>query len=145
MSAAGPAGLPDSAGATLPFTTTLSVRWRDLDAFGHVNNSKFLSFAEEARLHWMQALEGHGVYPAASPVVAAIQMNYRAQLHWPEELAITLSAERVGNTSLTVGHRIASASDATRLYGDGHAVVVWIGTDGRPVPLPRPVRDAVGG
>ena len=31
----------------------LSVRWRDLDAFNHVNNSKFLSYLEEARLRWM--------------------------------------------------------------------------------------------
>ncbi|MGO4780308.1 acyl-CoA thioesterase, partial [Lysobacter sp. 2RAB21] len=31
----------------------LSVRWRDLDAFNHVNNSQFLSYLEEARLRWM--------------------------------------------------------------------------------------------
>ncbi|HST43617.1 MAG TPA: thioesterase family protein [Luteimonas sp.] len=131
--------------AMLPFDAALSVRWRDLDAFGHVNNAQFLSFAEEARLQWMQALDGHGIYPEASPEVAAIQMNYRAQLHWPEDLVITLTAERVGTTSLTVGHRIAAASDASRVYADGHAVVVWIGPEGRPVPLPRPVREAVGG
>lgn len=129
--------------AQLPFDAALSVRWRDLDAFGHVNNAKFLSYAEEARLQWMQALDGHGIYPGASPVVAAIKMNYRAQLHWPEDLAITLTAERIGNTSLTVGHRIASASDPSRVYGDGHAVVVWIGDNGRPVPLPGAVRSAV--
>jgi acyl-CoA thioester hydrolase len=47
----------DSNGDTvLLHTASISVRWRDLDAFNHVNNSSFLTFLEEARLQWLQQL-----------------------------------------------------------------------------------------
>lgn len=131
--------------ATLPFRCTMPVRWRDLDAFNHVNNAMFLSYVEEARLLWMQTVEGSGLYPDASPVVAATHMNYRRQIGWPEALAIELSTERVGSTSLTLAHRIMRADDASVVYGDGNAVMVWIGGDGRPVALPGPIRAAAGG
>jgi YbgC/YbaW family acyl-CoA thioester hydrolase len=123
----------------------IPVRWRDLDAFNHVNNAMFLSYVEEARLLWMQTVEGRGLYPDAAPVVVATHMNYRRQIEWPNTLAIELSAERIGTTSLTVAHRIARADDASVVYGDGNAVVVWIGDDGRPVALPDPIRVAAGG
>ena len=37
---------------------TISVRWRDLDTYNHVNNSVFLSYLEEARLVWLRGLQG---------------------------------------------------------------------------------------
>ena len=132
-------------GATLPFRCAMAVRWRDLDAFNHVNNAMFLSYVEEARLLWMRTVDGHGLYADAAPVVAATHMNYRRQIGWPNELAIELLAERIGTTSLTMAHRIVRADDASVLYGDGNAVVVWIGGDGRPVALPGPIRMAAGG
>lgn len=132
-------------GVTLPFRCAMTVRWRDLDAFNHVNNATFLSYVEEARLLWMQTIEGLGIYPDAAPVVAATHMNYRRQIGWPNALAVELTAERIGITSLTVAHRIVCADDAAVLYADGNAVVVWIGGDGRPVDLPAAIRAAAGG
>ena len=41
--------LPD----TPLFVAQLAVRWRDLDAFNHVNNSSYLTYLEEARLQWL--------------------------------------------------------------------------------------------
>jgi YbgC/YbaW family acyl-CoA thioester hydrolase len=131
--------------APLLHRAMIPVRWRDLDAFNHVNNAMFLSYVEEARLLWMQTVEGCGLYPDASPVVVATHMNYRRQIEWPEVLAIELSAQRIGTTSLTVAHRIVRADDASVVYGDGNAVVVWIGGDGRPVALPGPIRAAAEG
>src|SRR5690606_41378184 len=55
----------------------MPVRWRDLDAFNHVNNSKYLSYLEEARLHWMMTVPGMGMDDHVAPVVAAAQLNYR--------------------------------------------------------------------
>ena len=131
--------------ATVLHRAVIPVRWRDLDAFNHVNNAMFLSYVEEARLLWMQTVEGQGLYPDAAPVVVATHMNYRRQIEWPNTLAIELSAERIGTTSLTVAHRIARADDASIVYGDGNAVVVWIGGSGCPVALPGPIRVAAGG
>ncbi|MGH8086049.1 MAG: acyl-CoA thioesterase [Lysobacter sp.] len=121
----------------------MPVRWRDLDAFNHVNNSKYLSYLEEARLHWMIALPGQGMDEHVAPVVAAAQLNYRRPIAWPAQVVVELFVERLGNTSLTVGHRIVDAEDSGVLYCDGHVVMVWIDRDsGAAAALPVAVREA---
>ena len=123
--------------------TPLAVRWRDLDAFNHVNNSKYLSFLEEARLGWMMGLPGQGLDDDVAPVVAAASLNYRRPIAWPAQVVIELFVERVGNTSVTIGHRILDAGDRGVLYCDGNVVMVWIGRDsGRAAPLPDGVRES---
>lgn len=121
----------------------LSVRWRDLDAFNHVNNSQFLSYLEEARLRWMVTLPGHGMDEHVAPVVAAAHLNYRRPIEWPNEIDVELFVERLGNTSLSIGHRIVGAHDESAIYCDGNVVLVWIHRDtGQPAALPEPVRAA---
>ena len=121
----------------------MSVRWRDLDAFNHVNNSKYLSYLEEARLRWMLGVPGQGLDDHVAPVVAAAHLNYRRPIEWPAEVDVELFVERLGNTSVSIGHRIVDAKDDTVLYCDGNVVMVWIdrGT-GRAAELPVAVREA---
>ena len=121
----------------------LSVRWRDLDAFNHVNNSKYLSYLEEARLRWMLALPGMGMDDDVAPVVAASNLNYRRPIAWPADVVIELFVERIGGSSLTIGHRIVDSKDGDTLYCDGNVVMVWIDRNtGRAAPLPATVRTA---
>lgn len=121
----------------------LSVRWRDLDAFNHVNNSKFLSYLEEARLRWMMALPGEWIDDNVAPVVAAAHVNYRRPIEWPNEIMVELFVERLGSTSLTIGHRIVSAQASDVLYADGNVVMVWIDKQGgQAAALPDVVRKA---
>ncbi len=121
----------------------MPVRWRDLDAFNHVNNSKYLSYLEEARLQWMLGVPGQGMDDQVAPVVAAAQLNYRRPITWPAQVVIELFVERLGNSSLTVGHRIVDAQVADVLFCDGHVVLVWIDREsGRSARLPESVREA---
>jgi len=123
----------------------IALRWRDLDAFNHVNNANFLTFLEEARIRWFDSLGEPWVTDSFAPLLAAVQMNYRRPIPYPSNVMVELTAERVGNTSLTIGHRFVSEDGAT-LYADGHAVVVWIDrASHRPIPLPAPVLRAATG
>lgn len=121
----------------------LSVRWRDLDAFNHVNNSKYLSYLEEARLRWMLGVPGMGMDDHVAPVVAASTLNYRRPIAWPGDIVVELFVERLGGSSVTIGHRIVDSADGAATYCDGNVVMVWIdrGT-GRAAPLPAGVRAA---
>lgn len=137
--------LPEAAAASsapLPLIRACTpVRWRDLDAFNHVNNSQYLSYLEEARLQWMLTLPGQGMDEHVAPVVAAAHLNYRRPIEWPNEVAIELFVERLGNTSVSIGHRIVAAGDADVVYCDGHIVLVWIDrASGRAAALPEAVR-----
>ena len=144
-----PAAVTPADAVTAPFAlirVPLSVRWRDLDAFNHVNNAQFLSYLEEARLRWMVTLPGEWIDENVAPVVAAAHVNYRRPIEWPNEIVVELFLERLGNTSLTIGHRILNADDASALYADGNVVMVWIDKQGgHAAALPDVVRKACAG
>ena len=124
------------------FQMDMAVRWRDMDAFNHVNNASYLGYIEEARVAWFKTLSESWVNESAAPILAAITVNYRRPANWPETMRVELFAERIGNKSLTLGHRIHAASDPEALYADGNAVMVWVNRDGESVLLPESVRKA---
>ncbi|GGA71078.1 thioesterase [Arenimonas soli] len=127
------------------YGVALEVRWRDLDAFNHVNNASYLGYIEEARVRWFKSLSSDWAGESAAPIMAAVQLNYRRPVNWPETVRVELFAERIGTKSLTLGHRISSASEDGVLYCDGHTVLVWVDRSGQSVPLPDAVLAACAG
>jgi acyl-CoA thioester hydrolase len=122
---------------------TLGVRWGDMDSFQHVNNAIYLRYLEEARVQWLASIPGISLTDPIAPVLAASQVNYRKPIEWPAEIVVELFIEKLGNSSLTMGHRIVAAADSTVVYSDGSVVMVWVDTQtGNSVPLPEAVRDA---
>lgn len=124
------------------FAMEADVRWRDMDAFNHVNNASYLGYIEEARVRWFKSLTADWAGESAAPILAAVTVNYRRPISWPEMLRVELLVERVGTKSLTLGHRVLAASDGDVLYCDGNTVLVWVDRDGQSVPLPGNVRAA---
>ena len=125
--------------ATIP----LHVRWRDLDAFNHVNNSSYLTFLEESRLQWLRTVPGEWFSAHAMPVMAAVELHYRKPIEWPAEIDVLLSCERLGTTSMTIGNRIVDRSDHACVHADGNVVMVWVDpATGSAVPLPDAIRAA---
>lgn len=121
----------------------LHVRWRDLDAFNHVNNSSYLTFLEEARLQWLRGVPGEWFNAHAMPVMAAVELHYRKPIEWPAEIDVLLSCERLGNSSMTIGNRIVDRNDHACVYADGNVVMVWVDpASGASVPLPDAIRNA---
>lgn len=125
---------------TATFQYRIPVRWRDLDAFNHVNNASYLSYLEEARVQWLRGFSTDWDTVTAAPIMAAVQLNYRMPIGWPGEVLVSQSIERLGNTSLTLANRIESTDGGT-LYCDGQVVLVWIDrASGQPVALPDALR-----
>ena len=126
------------------FRFRVTPRWRDLDAFNHVNNSNFLTYLEEARIQWFASLRKPWVTAETAPLLAAAHLNYKAPVPYPSELLVELFAEKVGSTSVTLGHRIVDAGSGL-LHADGYVVMVWIDrASGKPVPLPALIREVAG-
>jgi acyl-CoA thioester hydrolase len=121
----------------------ISVRWRDMDSMGHVNNAKYISYLEEARVRWMLTVPGISMSDRIAPVVAANNINYKRPLTWPNDVVVELYVDRIGSSSVTIGHRIVCSKDHSVLYSDGNVVVVWMDTQtGQSAPLPDAVRTA---
>lgn len=125
------------------FEIVMDVRWGDMDAFNHVNNASYLRFIEEARVAWFRALVPEAWADVeCAPILAAATVNYRRPIGWPERLRITLLAEKLGTKSLTLGHRVESATQDGLLYADGHTVMVWVDRSGASIALPPFIRAA---
>jgi acyl-CoA thioester hydrolase len=88
------------------FEHQVSVRWRDTDALGHVNNAVYLTYLEEARdAFYLRAL-GDPIY-----VVVRLEIDFRAEVrHDDRSVRVEIAVERMGTTSLTTRETIQTAS-----------------------------------
>ena len=84
------------------FEHPVNVRWRDVDALGHVNHAVFLTYLEEGRDAFYAQVLGDPVY-----VVVRIEIDLRAEVRYPDrKVTVRIEVERVGTTSLTTRETI---------------------------------------
>ena len=123
------------------FRTPVSLRWSDLDAFNHVNNARYLTFLEQARIEWFETLDEPWMDDHSAPVVASATLNFKRPIAYPAQVAVELFTDKLGTSSVVIGHRIVAA-DGT-VHCDGQVVAVWVDRQtGKPTPLPPGVRRA---
>ena len=82
------------------FTHKINTRFKDLDAFNHVNNATFLSYIEDARMLFFKKWDIN--LKEKSLIVAAITIDYISQLHHPSKLIIGQKVTRLGTKSFDV-------------------------------------------
>jgi acyl-CoA thioester hydrolase len=90
------------------FEHQVAVRWRDTDALGHVNNSVFMTYLEEARdAFYMSILGADPIY-----VVVRIEADFQAEIRYEDRVVtVRIEVERVGTTSLTTRETIVTTDD----------------------------------
>jgi acyl-CoA thioester hydrolase len=141
--------LPD-----FPCVVPVEVRFRDLDAFGHVNSAVFLTYFEQARLAFWLALQpglaaGEAVEPSRIGfVVARAECDYASPARLGERLLVGCRAEDFGSSSFAFAYRIVAAGGSVdaevRLVASGRTVqVTWDPASGRKIPLPEELRKRI--
>jgi acyl-CoA thioester hydrolase len=107
------------------------VRFRDLDAMGHVNNAVFLTYIESARVAFLQQLGAATTLEDMSIIVARIEIDFRAPVGFGEEVEIAVRASRFGGKSfdldyeLRVGGKVVAEAKSVLVgydYGKGETV-----------------------
>ena len=83
-----------------PFHHTIKTRWRDLDAFRHVNNATFLSYIEDARILFFKRWEIN--LKEKSLIVASVKIDYINQLKHPSNIIIGQKVSRLGTKSYDI-------------------------------------------
>ena len=80
------------------YTGKQFIRWDDIDAFGHVNNAKYLTYIQEARFLWA---------PIVEMVVARAEVDYIAPIYEGGRFYdVNLWVEAIGNSSFTMGYEV---------------------------------------
>ena len=78
------------------FSERIPIRYRDLDALGHVNNAVYLTYIEELLLRWLGPVLGDDF------VTARLELNFRRELrHEDGEVVARASLDEIGTSSLT--------------------------------------------
>lgn len=125
-------------------TTRITVRWGDMDAYGHLNNTIYFRFFEQARVEWMEQL-GFPVRPDAEDGVVIVNTDctFLLPVNYPATVTIRLFGGQPGRSSLMTWYELHVEGD-DRLYAEGSAKVVWMNNaSGTSAPLPERVRDMV--
>ena len=128
--------------------TRIPVRWGDQDALGHVNNARYFTYIEQARIEWLEALADGEAWPNAAdggPILASASMDFRRPVVYPATLVVETFAARAGRTSFTLRSELR-VDGAEGVVAEASAVVVWINAStGRSTPLPDVIRQALAG
>ncbi|MCW2613340.1 MAG: Esterase [Frankiales bacterium] len=111
-------------------TTTVQVRFADLDPLGHVNHVQYLVFMEVARIRFMHEFGG---VLRGGVLVARTETDHRAEVPSSTlSVDVTVSVESIGRTSFVVRHDVVDAGTAVAL---GRVVLVAVDEQHRPRPV----------
>jgi acyl-CoA thioester hydrolase len=104
-------------------TKRVEIRWRDMDAFKHVNNAVYLTYLEEARDEWCLEVFGNGLL-LNDFVLARCAIDFRSPLTQDDgDVDLQVQCTRIGTSSITMAERVFSARDG-RLAAEAESVVV---------------------
>lgn len=131
----------------VPVKIPIQIRWRDLDALGHVNNAVYLTYFELARLAYIRALLGEGASIAPQTrlpvdfqfILAEVNIRYRAPATLSDSLAAVIWVSQIGRKSFVFDYRIQDAGTG-RLIAEGCSTQVWYDyAAGKSQPVPEEI------
>jgi acyl-CoA thioester hydrolase len=119
----------------------IEIRWRDLDAYGHVNNAVYLNYLEEARDEWLNHTLPQGS-SAWDFVLARVAIDFRRELREADEHVVaSCRLVRLGRSSITTREEVRTV--AGDLSAEAESVMVARDAEsGGSRPLTRAERDA---
>jgi len=119
----------------------IEIRWRDVDAYQHVNNAVYATYLEECRDEWVE----HTLGEIGDPwdyVLARVAIDFRRELRLEDEaVVVSCRLARIGNSSITLSEQIRTRDG--ELAAESEAVLVARErASGRPRPLAEDERAA---
>lgn len=128
----------------LVHTMRMPIRWGDMDAMGHVNNTNYFRYIESARIAWLEQVGGLPESRSEGPVIVNASMNFLKQLTYPADIEVRTFVAPPGRSSVEVSHEIRLIDPdghPGELHAEGAAKVVWVDFRlGKSAPLPQALR-----
>lgn len=128
-----------------PVIVPWPVQWGDMDAYQHVNNTIFLRWFETARIAYTQqlGLKDMKIRENVGPILAAIAVDYRRPVTYPDTVIIGSKVTRIGQTSFAMDHALVSTAQRLIAAECRSTIVVFDYTANTPVPVPDDVRRSI--
>ena len=123
-------------------TTRLEVRFRDIDAFRHVNNAAFFTYIEQARIRYLIDALAVEAIERLPLILAAVEIDFQAPILFGEQVEIGTRVDWIGNTSFSMSHRLRAGADRHPVATARTVLVCYDYAAERPMPVPDAWRAA---
>jgi acyl-CoA thioester hydrolase len=102
----------------------IPVRWGDMDAMGHVNNTVYFRFMEQTRISWFEKLLPRGeAWGTTGIVIVNASCNFRKPINYPATVEVRMHAGPPGGSSVPTYYDLVVGDE---VYADGEAKVVFV-------------------
>ena len=134
--------LPDKKKLTLEMV--IPIRWGDMDAMGHVNNTIYFRYLEIIRIEWLHRAGGAPDPMGEGPVIVNTFCNFIKQLEFPGDILARHYVADPGRTSFNTFITLERTDAPGVICASGGAKTVWVNfPKQKSVPLPDWLRALV--
>jgi acyl-CoA thioester hydrolase len=110
----------------LVYEMQLPIRWGDMDAMGHVNNTIYFRYMEIVRLDWLRSL-GVKLDPTVEGLVIINAFcTFHKQFEFPGDIRVRMYVSDVGRSSFESWALMERADQPGTVYASGGATTVWV-------------------
>ena len=122
----------------------IPIRWGDMDAMGHVNNTVYFRYFEVIRVHWLHEVGGAPDPAGQGPVIVNAFCNFLRQLEYPGSVLAKHYVANRGRTSFDTFITLERTDDPGVVYAEGGATTVWVDFPlGKSMPVPDWLRTLI--
>ena len=120
-------------------TLTITPRFYETDALGHINNASIAAWFEVARITFIESLDKQTAASSVNWILASLQIDFIAETFYGTDVIATVTDATAGNSSLTVSCEMTQGG---KLTVRGKAVLVHLDTESkRPSRIPDSLRE----
>ena len=128
----------------LTYEMRIPIRWGDMDAMGHVNNTVYFRYLEVIRIEWLHGVGGPPDPNGCGPVIVNTFCNFLRQLEYPGDVLAKHYVANPGRSSFDTYITLERADDPGVIYAEGGAKTVWTDFKAqKSVPMPDWLRALV--
>ncbi len=127
------------------YVKVVPLRWGDMDAMSHLNNTLYFRLMEEARICWFNDNGFLARSDADGPILAHASCDFLKPMTYPCAARVTQTVVRVGRASMDLAVTLEGDEPQPVLYAKGRNVLVWMDyRSGRSAPWPGHLIAALG-
>lgn len=110
-----------------------------MDVMGHVNNAKYLTYFEQARIEYCRTLFGRGIEASLdqSFILAEVVVRFRAPAKEGDRLKAMVRVSRFGTKSFDFEYRIINETTGLLICDGSSVQVTYDYTKQSTIPLPE--------
>jgi len=119
----------------------IPIRWGDMDAMGHVNNTVYFLYLETIRIDFFSSINCVPDPKGQGPVIVNAFCNFYKQLEYPGNVLAKMYVSDPARTTFESWCTLERADQPGLVYASGGATTIWVDfPQQKAVPLPDHIR-----